>query len=143
MQVDEGYFAGPLGVAVSHPQGARLLQAQHVAEVLGEVTQERQLGRSRVAEDGRYPELAQKIERCLAYRRHRVPLLLPIIPLLPLRPGNIPEGSTQARRLDLCTAATSRGRTPKSRRRARSKIPDLSLPQPSSSRAVAGPPQGL
>ena len=51
VQVDEGGVARRLRVAVGHADHDRFLQAEHVAEVGGEVEEQRQLGRARVAED--------------------------------------------------------------------------------------------
>ncbi len=59
-----------LGVAVGHPDHDRLLQAEHVAEVGGEVGQHRQLGRAGVAEHRRHPVGAEEVEAGLADRRH-------------------------------------------------------------------------
>lgn len=52
VQVHEGRVVRGLGIAVGHAHHHRLLQAQDVAKVLGEVEEQRQLGRARVAEDG-------------------------------------------------------------------------------------------
>ena len=70
MQVHERRLPRTLGKPVGHPQGARLLERQDVPEVLGEVLQERQLRRARVAEDARHPKVPQKIEGDLAPRRY-------------------------------------------------------------------------
>src|SRR5919202_5909625 len=81
VQVDERCPSGPLGVPVCHPEGRSLLQTEYVPEVVREVPQKRQLCRARVAEDGRHPQLAQKIESSLADRAHNA--LPPIETLSP------------------------------------------------------------
>ena len=92
MQVHERRLPRTLGKPVGHPQGARLLERQDVPEILGEVLQERQLRRARVAEDGRHPKVPQKVVRNLAHRRH---ISLPLSePLAPAR--NIPKSSVHA-----------------------------------------------
>jgi hypothetical protein len=62
VQVDERRPARGLGVAVGHPDDDRLLEAEHVREVLGEVGEHRQLGRTRVAEHRRHPAGAEEVE---------------------------------------------------------------------------------
>ena len=71
VQVDDGGLARGLGVAVGHPDHDRLLQAEHVAEVRGEVGEHRQLGRARVAEHRRHPVGAEEVEGRVADRGHR------------------------------------------------------------------------
>ena len=71
VQVDVRGAPRSLRVAVGHPDRHRLLQAEHVAEVLGEVGQHRQLGRAGVAEDRRHAVLAEEVEGCFAHDRHR------------------------------------------------------------------------
>ena len=71
MQVGDGGAAGGLGEAVGHPHHDRLLQAEHVAEVRGEVGEHRQLGRARVAEHRRHPVGAEKVEARFADARHK------------------------------------------------------------------------
>ena len=51
-----------LGEAVGHADHDRLLEAEHVAEVGGELGEHRQLGRARVAEHRRHPLGAEKVE---------------------------------------------------------------------------------
>ena len=70
VQVDERRSAARLGVAVGHADDDRLLQPEHVAEVVGEVVQHRQLGRARVAEHRRHPVRAEQLERGFADRGH-------------------------------------------------------------------------
>jgi len=70
VQVDVRDFAARLGEAVGHPDGDGLLQPEHVAEVLGERAEHRQLGRAGVAEDRRHPVLAEQLERRVAHGRH-------------------------------------------------------------------------
>ncbi len=65
----------PLGEPFCHPERGRLLQAEHVAEVVGEVLEERQLRRAGVAEDRRHPKPAKEIEGRLADRSHNTPPL--------------------------------------------------------------------
>src|SRR5919202_1489739 len=81
VQVDERRAAGPLGVPVRHPEGRGLLQTEYVLKVVREVPQKRQLRRARVAENGRHPQLAQKIESSFADRAHNA--LPPIETLSP------------------------------------------------------------
>ena len=57
-----------LRVAVGHADDDRFLQAEHVAEVVRKVAEERQLGRAGVAEDGRHPQLAQQARQRLRGR---------------------------------------------------------------------------
>ena len=64
-----------LGEAVGHPDHDRLLQAEHVAEVGGEVGEHRQLGRARVAEHRRHPARAEQVEARFADSRHRIATL--------------------------------------------------------------------
>mgnify|MGYP006195170721 CR=1 FL=1 len=52
VQVHKGRVVRGLGVAVGHAHHHRLLQAEDVAEVRGEVEEQRQLGGAGVAEDG-------------------------------------------------------------------------------------------
>ncbi len=63
VQVDVGDHAAGLRVAVGHPDGDGLLQAEHVAEVVRERPEHRQLGRPGVAEHRRHPALAEQLER--------------------------------------------------------------------------------
>ena len=70
VQVDVGGVPGCLRVAVGHADGYRLLEAEDVAEVLGEVGEHRQLGRPRVAEDRRHAVLAEQLEGGVAHRGH-------------------------------------------------------------------------
>src|SRR4029079_9339122 len=61
-----------LRVAVRHPDDDRLLEAEHVAEVLWKVTEHRQLGRAGVAEDRRHPPRPQKLEGGFPNRAHLI-----------------------------------------------------------------------
>ncbi len=56
--------------AVRHPDRLALVQPEHVAEVVRELLQERELGRAGVAEHGRHPLPAQEVEGGLADGRH-------------------------------------------------------------------------
>jgi hypothetical protein len=49
-----------LGISIRGPNRHRLLEAEHVAEVLGKLGQHRQLGRAGVPEHGRHPVGARK-----------------------------------------------------------------------------------
>ena len=60
MQVDDRRVAGGLGEAVRHADDDRFLQPEHVAEVGGEVLEERQLGGAGITEDRGHPQLAQQ-----------------------------------------------------------------------------------
>ena len=60
VQIDQSGLAAGLREAVGHGDHDRFLQAEHVAEVLWKVAEHGQLGRTRVAEDGRNPEFAQQ-----------------------------------------------------------------------------------
>ena len=62
VQVDQGRAPGDLGEGVGHGDGGGLLQGQDVAEVVGEVLQERLLGRPGIAEDGGQPEGSQQVK---------------------------------------------------------------------------------
>ena len=57
--------------AVRHAHRDGLVEAEHVAEVLGEVGEHRQLGRAGVAEHRGHPPLAQEVEGRFAHARHR------------------------------------------------------------------------
>ncbi len=70
VQVGERGAAGGLGVAVGHPDHDRLVQAEHEAEIAGEVGEHRQLGRSRVAEDGRHSLGTEEVEAGVAHGQH-------------------------------------------------------------------------
>ncbi len=71
VQVDVRRAAGGLGEAVGHPDDDQLLQAQDVGEILREVGQHRQLGRTRVAEDRRHPVGAEQLECGVTHARHQ------------------------------------------------------------------------
>ena len=58
MQIDQSGPPLALGEPLGHPEHRRLLQAQHVAEILREVLEERQLRRAGVAEDRRHFQTA-------------------------------------------------------------------------------------
>ena len=61
VDVHDHRLAQPLGKAVGDSEDARLLQRQHVAEVLGEVLEECLLGRAGIADDGCEFELTQQV----------------------------------------------------------------------------------
>ena len=73
VQVDVRHAAARLREAIGHSHRDRLLQPQYVAEVLGERSQHRQLGRAGVAEDGAHTALTQQLERGLADSCHLAP----------------------------------------------------------------------
>jgi hypothetical protein len=81
VQVDVTDGAARLGVAVRHPDRDGLLQAEHVAEVIGVVGEHRQLGRSGIAEHRRHPVSSQQLVGRLADRAHRL-ILSPSSPLI-------------------------------------------------------------
>ena len=64
MQIDEGGVVRRLRVAVRHAHDYRFLQAEHVAEVLGETSKQRQLRGAGVAEDRSHPEGTQQLQDC-------------------------------------------------------------------------------
>ncbi len=70
VQVDECRASRRLGVPVGHPDRHRLLQAEHVAEVLRELGQHRQLRGAGVAEHRGHAPLAQQLVRRLSDRLH-------------------------------------------------------------------------
>jgi hypothetical protein len=70
VEVHERGAAARLRVAVGDADRHSLVEPEHVAEVAGEVGQERQLGRPRVAEHRRHPPRAQHLEGGLADGRH-------------------------------------------------------------------------
>ena len=59
MQIDERGVVRRLCIPVRHGHDNRLLQAEHIAEVLGEITKQRQLGGAGIAEDRSHPESTQ------------------------------------------------------------------------------------
>ncbi len=61
VQIDQRRPPRGLGIPVRHPHHDRLLEAEHVAEVVREPGQERKLGGAGVAEHGRQPVRAQQI----------------------------------------------------------------------------------
>jgi hypothetical protein len=71
VQVDVGGQPRGLREAVGHPDRDRFLEAEVVAEVVGELGEHRQLGRPGVAEDRRHPPLPKELEACLADCRHQ------------------------------------------------------------------------
>ncbi len=71
VQVHERRTAARLGEAVGHPDRHRLVEPQHVAEVIREVGQHRQLGGARVAEHRGHPLPAQEVEGRFAHARHQ------------------------------------------------------------------------
>jgi hypothetical protein len=70
VQVDERRTPRRLRVTVGHPDHDRLVQAEHVPEVVGEVGEHRELGRTGIAEHRRHPALAQHLEHGIADGRH-------------------------------------------------------------------------
>ncbi len=70
VEVDQRRAAARLRVAVGHADDDRLLEAEDVGEVAGEVLEHRQLGRARVAEHGRHPVLAEELEGGVADAGH-------------------------------------------------------------------------
>src|ERR687890_344380 len=80
VQVYEGRPANAMGETLGHSERRRLLQAEHVAEVIRKVLEERQLRRSGVAENRRHFQAAQEIEGRLADPCHCVSPLLEIRP---------------------------------------------------------------
>ena len=70
VEVGDRGAAGGLRVAVGHPDHDRLVQAEDVAEVGGEVGEHRQLGRAGVAEDRRHPLGTEEVEAGVAHGRH-------------------------------------------------------------------------
>ena len=70
VEVDERGAAARLRVAVGHPDRRALMEAEHVAEVRGEVGEERQLGRAGVAEHRGHAASAQHLEGGFANRGH-------------------------------------------------------------------------
>jgi hypothetical protein len=70
VQVDVRRAARCLRVAVGHPDRHGLLEPEHVAEVIGELGEHRQLGRAGVAEDRRHPVLPEELEGDLANGAH-------------------------------------------------------------------------
>ena len=70
VQVDERRVPRRLRVAVGHADDDRFLQAEHVAEIVGKVSEQRQLGRAGIAEDRRHPEVAQQTHNCFTCRSH-------------------------------------------------------------------------
>src|SRR5579871_387154 len=65
MQIDETRVARRLRIAVGHADHGRLLQAEHIVDVVGPVREERQFGRARIAEDLLDAEGAEQVERRL------------------------------------------------------------------------------
>jgi len=57
-----------VGEAVGHAEHRGFLEPEHVAEVVREIAEHRQLGRSRIAEDRRDAELAKQFDRRAAHR---------------------------------------------------------------------------
>ena len=62
VQIDEAGVARGLRIAVGHADHARLLQAEHVIDVVGPVGEKRQFGRARIAEDFLDAEGTQQVE---------------------------------------------------------------------------------
>ena len=71
VQVDERGIARGLRVAVGHADDDGFLQAEDVAEVVGELAEEGQFRRAGVAEDGGHPQLPQQAHNGFAYGGHR------------------------------------------------------------------------
>ena len=70
VEVDERRPPARLREAVGHADRHALVQPEHVAEVVRELLEERELGRAGVAEHGRHPLPAQEVEGGLADGRH-------------------------------------------------------------------------
>ena len=74
MQVDQDRTSGGASKAFGHADDDLLMQAEHEAEVIAESCQERQLVRSRIAEDRRHSMGAEDIQTglqdSLASRSH-------------------------------------------------------------------------
>ena len=70
VQVHERGPPARLRVAVGDPDRDALVQPEDVAEVAGELLEERELGRPGVAEHRGHPLLAQEVVGRLAHRRH-------------------------------------------------------------------------
>src|SRR6516162_8300761 len=62
MQIDKAGVTRGLRVAVGHADHARLLQAQHIVDIVGPVGEERQFGRAGIAEHLFDAESAQQVE---------------------------------------------------------------------------------
>jgi hypothetical protein len=73
MEADERRAVGGLRKAVGHPDHHGLLQAEDVIEVIREVSEHRQLGRARVAEDRRHSPGPEELERGVAHGGHQPP----------------------------------------------------------------------
>ena len=67
VQVDVRDISAGLRETVGHPDDDELLQAEDVAEVIGEPREHRQLGRAWVAEDRRDPASAEQLEGRVAH----------------------------------------------------------------------------
>src|SRR5262249_26237523 len=65
MQIDEAGIARRLRIAVGHADDGGFLQAQHIVDVVRPIREERQFGRTGIAEDASDVEGAQEIERRL------------------------------------------------------------------------------
>ncbi len=99
MQVHELGLAGDLGVAVGHEHQARLLQTQHVGEVLRQVGEHRDLGGARIAEDAGHAVPAQEVEDDLAHGLGAQPAAaheVSIDPVQCLLPGQPQHGCHRA-----------------------------------------------
>ncbi|VWC46888.1 hypothetical protein BLA6860_07458 [Burkholderia lata] len=66
MQVDDRRIAGGLRVAVGHSDHDGFMQAEHVAEIVREVAEHRQLGRAGIAEHAVDAELAKQVDHRIA-----------------------------------------------------------------------------
>jgi hypothetical protein len=73
VQIDQGRPPHTLREPLGHPERRRLLEAEHVAKVFGEVLKKRQLRRAGVAENRRHPQTTQEIEARPADRCHNTP----------------------------------------------------------------------
>ncbi len=71
VQVDEHRLVAGEGVAGGHADHGALVQAQDEVDVGGQAGEERDLRRSRIAEDGRHLQPAHDIEDCLSHGPHR------------------------------------------------------------------------
>ncbi len=66
MQIDEGGVVSCRSIAIGHGDHHRLLQSQHVAEIVRKIAKHRQFGGTGIAENRGQSELAQQRIGCLA-----------------------------------------------------------------------------
>jgi hypothetical protein len=67
MQADERGVAGRLRIAVRHPRHGRLLEAEHIAKIGRKIAEQRELGRTRIAEYDAGAEPADEIDDAIAH----------------------------------------------------------------------------